>query len=646
METPHERTRMVELQLESRGIGDRRILDAFLAVARERFVPDELRERAYDDVPLPIGEGQTISQPYIVARTVAALDLAPGDRVLEVGTGSGYAAAILAQLARDVSSVERLEGLARLAQARIPNVAVRCGDGSLGWPERAPFDAIAVAAGGPVVPQALLDQLAVGGRLVMPVTSKTGVGETLVRIRRVGEHELEEEELEPVHFVPLIGAHAHGEDGAPMRVAASGTGGAAARLVREVAEPLDDHAVAALAERVANARVVLLGESTHGTAEFYGVRAQLTQRLLERHGFDFVAVEADWPDAESIDAYVRPANLLEPPAAWAPFARFPTWMWRNVEVSAFTEWLRAFNAGGRRVGFHGLDLYSMYASVAFVLGYLDDVDPDAAARARDRYGKLLLGDESPETYALHAASGRAAEADVIAALRELYEKRLTYAHADGERFFDASQNARLVAAAERYYRTMFRGAAESWNLRDNHMFDTLRRLLARYGARSKGIVWAHNSHVGDARATEMTERAELNLGQLCRQALGAEVRIVGFATDHGSVLAADRWDDPGRRMALRPGRPDSYEHVFHASACPAFVLSLREARAGVREELGAARLLRAIGVVYRPATELRSHYLLSDVPAEFDELVWVDETHALTPLAARRFSDRRLEPRA
>jgi protein-L-isoaspartate(D-aspartate) O-methyltransferase len=647
------RERMVELHLASRGISDR-VLDAFRAVPRECFVPDELREYAYADRPLPIGGRQTISQPYIVARTIDALEVTASDRVLEIGTGSGYAAAVLARVGREVHTVERLESLARTATERLArlgfaNVHVRHGDGSLGWPEHAPYDAIAVAAGGPVVPQTLLDQLAVGGRLVMPVSSRTGEGETLLRVRRLSLTEYEEEELEPVHFVPLIGARGHADTHGrvePMQVAQPGTFRAAARLVREAAEPLeavDDDRIDALVERLSTARVVLLGESTHGTSEFYRLRARITRKLVERHGFDFVAAEADWPDAERIDAYVRAADLITPTFAWTPFGRFPTWMWRNEEVRAFAEWLREHNAGrtrhGRGVGFHGLDLYSMYTSISFVVTYLKRVDPVAAHRARSRYARLLPWEKAPEGYGLAALAGRIerAEAHVVATLRELLATRLDYARADGERFFDAAQNARVVASAEGYYRAMFHGAAESWNLRDRHMFDTLRLLLAYYGPQSKAIVWAHNSHVGDARATEMLEREELNVGQLCRQAFGDDVRIVGFGTDHGTVLAAREWDEPGEPMVVRPGHPDSYEHVFHESGLPAFVLSLRDAaRSAIRDELTPARLFRAIGVVYVPETELESHYLLSVLPEEFDELVWLDDSTAVTPLATVR----------
>jgi protein-L-isoaspartate(D-aspartate) O-methyltransferase len=646
----HERKRMTELQIAARGITHTKLLEAFASVPREDFVPEELRPRAYDDAPLPIGGGQTISQPYIVARTLAALEIGPEDRVLEIGTGSGYAAAIAARVARAVFTVERIEWLAKQAEQRLTslgfgNVRVCFGDGTTGWPEHAPYDAIAVAAGGPVVPQTLLDQLAVGGRLVMPVTSKTGFGQTLLRVRRVSENHYEEDDLEPVQFVPLIGARGHAENDtvvlAEPRLASPGSTDGAIRLVREVAEPFgafEGRSLDALVERLASARVVLLGESTHGTAEFYQLRARITQRLIEDHHFDFVAAEADWADAARIDTYVRNAKPAASEFAWAAFSRFPTWMWRNEEVAVFSEWLRDFNRRReQRAGFHGLDLYGMYTSMSIVLDYLREVDPAAAIAARGHYARLGPWQSSPQGYAQAVLSGRlepAAKA-VVATLRALLQKRLEYMTEDGERFFDAVQNARVVTAAERFYRAMFYGAAESWNLRDSHMFDTLRILLGHYGAHSKGVVWAHNSHVGDARSTEMRAREEFNLGQLCRQAFGDDARLLGFSTDHGRVMAASEWDGPGQVMRVRPGHPESYEHVFHQTEVPAFVLQLRDStRRAVRDELMGARLFRAIGVVYAPRTELQSHYLTSVLPEEFDELVWFDETHAVRPLSS------------
>lgn len=643
MTTAEVRARMVEQQIAGRGITDPRLLDAFRTVPREDFVPPELAEFAYQDTPLPIPEEQTISQPYIVALMVDALGLQGNERILEIGTGSGYAAAILGQVGREVFTVERLEPLATEARERLSrgydNVHVLHGDGTLGWAEHAPYDAIVVSAGGPTVPEALLSQLGPEGRLVIPVGVDLG-SQVLLRVTRDGD-QLREEALTSVRFVPLVGEQGWPEPRILTKPGDASRNTVIRTLVREVAEPIPDlasSAIDALVERLGEARIVLLGESTHGTSEFYRTRARITQQLIERHGFRFVAVEADWPDAARVDEYVL-GHPRRSKVEFSPFARFPTWMWRNEEVENFVEWLRARNLARAdkesRAGFHGLDLYSLFTSIAAVLSYLDEVDPDAAKVARSRYGTLTPWQKDPAAYGKAVLVGRyqSSEAAVVAMLQDLLAHRLEYAEKDGERFFDAAQNARLVTDAERYYRAMYYGSATSWNLRDAHMFDTLNSLLSFYGPEARGVVWEHNSHVGNAGATEMSTRGELNVGQLCRGAFGDDVRIVGFGTDHGTVAAASNWGEPMRRMRVRPALAESYEYLFHEAEIPAFALHLREPnRREIRDELIPPRLERAIGVVYRPDTELASHYFYASLPHQFDELVWFDETHAVTPL--------------
>jgi protein-L-isoaspartate(D-aspartate) O-methyltransferase len=339
-----------------------------------------------------------------------------------------------------------------------------------------------------------------------------------------------------------------------------------------------------------------------------------------------------------IDRYVTdgPRSTVD----FTPFSRFPTWMWRNEEVGEFVAWLRARNLEQRersqRAGFYGLDLYSMFTSISHVLEYLDGVDPDAARVARARYGMLTPWQQDPAAYGRAVLAGRYtnAEVAVVAMLRDMLERRLEYAEKDGERFFDAAQNAHVVANAESYYRAMYYGAATSWNLRDTHMFETLLALLRFHGPESRGIVWAHNSHVGNARATEMSVRGELNLGELCRTKFGERLHVIGFGTDHGTVAAASDWDEPMQRMRVRPSHPESYERLCHDSDVRAFILGLRDPRRrAVRDELMTPRLERAIGVVYRPDTELASHYFHASLPVQFDELIWFDETRAVQPLS-------------
>jgi protein-L-isoaspartate(D-aspartate) O-methyltransferase len=648
------RRRMVRRQIAGRGIADRRVLAAMETVPREAFLPEAMQEFAYEDTPLPIEEGQTISQPYIVARMAEAADVGPGDRVLEVGAGSGYAAAVLGELAGRVFTIERHPALADLARARLrqlgyDNVEVLTGDGTLGWPEQAPFDAIIATAGGPRVPDTWRAQLAVGGRLVMPV-GETPTIQRLIRLTRTSAETWHEEQIEEVRFVPLIGEQGWPEEEPkwpeeePKRRQRQRPPSGLPQLIRAGAQPLpnlDDAAFAAAFDRYADRKVVLLGEATHGTSEFYRARAAITQRLIDKHGFSFVAVEADWPDAFSIDRYVRhrPAR----PGARPAFRRFPTWMWRNTDVEAFMEWLRGHNEvlpADRRAGFFGLDIYSMADSIDAVLAYLDKVDPEAAKIARERYGCLTPWQHDPAVYgrAVLSERYRACEADIVAALGDLLAKRLEYARDDGEQFFDATQNARLVAVAERYYRSMYYGSAESWNLRDRHMFETLQQLLAHRGDGAKAVVWAHNSHIGDARFTDMGRvRGELNLGELCRGRFGGEAALIGFGTHSGTVAAASDWGGPMEVKEVRPSREGSIEGQFHIAGLPRSVLHL-DLPGELRRRLREPRLERFIGVIYRPETELQSHYAEVELPGQFDAYVWFDRTSAVTalPTAERR----------
>jgi erythromycin esterase-like protein len=412
-----------------------------------------------------------------------------------------------------------------------------------------------------------------------------------------------------------------------------------AKSIRHACEPLppiEDEAFAAMFDRFADARVVLLGEATHGTSEFYRARAAISRRLIERHGFNIVAVEADWPDASRIDRYVRhrgPGKYDE-----QSFARFPTWMWRNQEVGALVDWLRKHNEtrpADERCAFRGLDIYSLRGSIAAVLEYLDRVDPDAAGHARRLYGCLTPWQAEPAWYgrAVHYGERDTCEDAVVKQLREMLDKQSELQAKDAEEFFDAAQNARIVRAAERYYRIMYRGSTESWNLRDRHMFDTLRHLLDSGGPKSKAIVWAHNSHVGNAASTAMGWQGQFNIGELSRTAYGDKAALIGFGTDHGTVAAADDWAGEMHIKNVLSSRPDSYERVFHETGIAA---SLTDLRAGaskeVRDILAAPRLERAIGVVYRPETEFMSHYFEAVLPEQFDAYVWFDQTLAVRPL--------------
>jgi erythromycin esterase-like protein/predicted phosphoribosyltransferase len=400
----------------------------------------------------------------------------------------------------------------------------------------------------------------------------------------------------------------------------------------------------ALLEGIGDARIVLLGEATHGTHEFYRERAFITRRLIAEKGFAAVAVEADWPDAYRINRYVRGSGADEDAVqALAGFGRFPTWMWRNADVLDFVGWLRTHNDAqpvDSRAGFYGLDLYSLRASMQAVLAYLDKVDPDAAGRARRRYGCFDQFGEEMQEYGYAATAGfhPSCEREVVTQLLELHRQRLEYASRDGrvaaDEFFFAEQNARLVRNAEQYYRTMFKGRADSWNLRDRHMVDTLQELkgfLDRTRPGARIVVWAHNSHLGDARATEMGQGGEWNVGQLAREQYGASAVLVGFTTHTGTVTAASEWDGPAHRKHVRPALAGSYERLFHEAQIPRFLLPLRT-DLELASALSAPRLERAIGVIYLPERERASHYFHARLSEQFDFVLHFDETRAVEPL--------------
>jgi protein-L-isoaspartate(D-aspartate) O-methyltransferase len=644
-----QREEMVRKQVMARGVVDRHLLAAMREVPREVFVGDRYHEFAYEDSPLPIEEGQTISQPYIVALMIEAAHVRPGDTVLEIGAGSGYASAVLSRIAQHVHAIEWHRSLADVARSRLRmlgyrNVTVLQGDGSIGCPAHAPFDVIIVSAGGPDVPEPLLRQLCIGGRLIIPVGHEPRTQE-LLKIERTGENQFERDSLGQVRFVPLIGTEGWAADGhpiaaqravAPVRIHTESRE-RMAKAIAAACEPITDletTSLDALLARIGDARVVMIGESTHGTSEFYRFRNRITRELITKRGFSIVAIEGDWPDVAVIDRHIHgKATAADCKAA---FTRFPVWMWRNRETAEFVDWLAARNlrpmAGDAGVGIYGLDLYSLGKSISAVLEFLDRADPTAAAAARVRYGCFSPWESDPATYGRATTSGRlkGCEREAVEMLKKMLEMRLQDPIRTRDPLFDARRNAAVVREAERYYRAMYYGARESWNLRDEHMYSTLQAVLDHRGPESRAVVWAHNSHVGNAGATEMAGRGEINLGQLARKDLGPGAYLIGMGTHAGTVAAASGWDEPMRVRALRESHPDSYESIFHASNVSNFMLPLRTTRdPALREALASPRLERAVGVIYRPDTEILSHYFQANLPSQFDEWMWFDKTQAV-----------------
>ncbi|GLW28505.1 erythromycin esterase family protein [Actinoplanes regularis] len=401
-----------------------------------------------------------------------------------------------------------------------------------------------------------------------------------------------------------------------------------ASIARELRDPGD---LEILLDRAESARVVMIGEATHGTHEFYAWRSVLTQRLIEERGYSFVAVEGDWPDCERVDRAVRaePGEPDDPRAALIRYDRWPTWMWANEEIVDFTRWLHGYNAvrpPGRRAGFHGLDVYSLWESMREILTWLREHDPDRVPVALDAYRCFEPYDEDPNAYGWATQFINATcEKRVAAMLDELRGHDL-----------EVRQNAAVVAGAENYYRCMVRGGPEAWNGRDRHMDETLDRLLTRYGPRSKAVVWAHNTHVGDARATDQGDRGELTLGQLARDRYGwDEVLLVGMGSYRGGVVAGPQWGAHMEAMAVPPARAGSLEEILHLTAPPdaLFVFPAGDERPDL---LTTMLPHRAIGVVYRPERERWANYVPTVLGDRYDAFLWFEETHPVRPLHTLR----------
>jgi erythromycin esterase-like protein len=410
-----------------------------------------------------------------------------------------------------------------------------------------------------------------------------------------------------------------------------------------------------LEDLIGDARVVLIGESSHGTHEFYEARAEITKWLIEKKGFNAVAAEADWPDAYRVNRYVRGLRSNSggddgsPEEALRGFQRFPAWMWRNIVVRDFVGWLRWHNGrcaadGRRQTGFYGLDLYSLHRSMQEVIGYLDTVDPAAAARARDRYACFdhSAGDDGQAYgYAAAFGAGQSCERQAVEQLVELQRSALDYLRHDGEpaedELFYAQQNAVTVRNAEAYYRGMFAGRVTSWNMRDKHMAQTLGALLDHLDRTGDAqgpariVVWAHNSHVGDARATEVSADGQLTIGQLAREHYGGSARLIGFSTYTGTVTAASSWGGIAERKAVRPALPGSLEELLHETGKSAFFVPMHDGSPGAAA-LEVVRLARAIGVIYLPQTERQSHYFHVRPSDQYDAMIHIDSTRALEPL--------------
>lgn len=415
-----------------------------------------------------------------------------------------------------------------------------------------------------------------------------------------------------------------------------------AEIIYQASEPFSDIETANLdnlLERIGDSRVVLIGESSHGTAEFYDMRARITRELITRKGFNIVAMETEWPDAAMLDEYVRGSGQMGK-VRYRPFGGFPAWLLGNQSVYNFVHWLKEHNRRYRyqrdAVGFYGLDLYNLYGSIDAVVNYLEDVDPAMAAMARWQYDCLMPWVDDPPLYSAYMEDKqhRGCENAVNAVLSDIHSQRHRYQQHGKERYFDVMQNARLVRNGEFYFRTRYQDVVNSWNLRDNNMLDSLLAIMRHRGPSARAVVWAHNTHIGDARATDMHAAGEINLGQRARETFGDKAYLVGFGTDHGTVMAASRWGGPPQTINVPPAHRDSYGYLFHQVKASNFILPLRyPLHPEVRNHLIKPRLQRGIGSTYTPDPdkEIKHHYAHASLPNQFDEYIWIDETRAVVP---------------
>ncbi|QXP58328.1 erythromycin esterase family protein [Olleya sp. HaHaR_3_96] len=622
-------------QLEDKGISNKLLLEAFQDIPEAFFLSETLHPYFYEDVRIEKSLEKTEPRVIVVARMLEQLKIKKEDKILITGVDSIYILVVLSKIYKNVYNIETNETYANwatevLKAVDINNVHIKTDNPEIGWKEEGPFNAILIASAFKEIPNTIKKQLAIGAKLIAPVGPDWA--HVLLEVtKRVSENDYASKALRDNYYIPnpkilpKISKETYTETEIIDEI---GINSIPFKTIKKF--PMDG-----LLERIGNAKVVLLGEASHGTSEFYLTRQEITKALIEKKGFNFVCAEADWSDAEQINNYVKNEYTAQ---NWLPFARFPEWMWKNKEVLDFVEWLKKYNAKrNNTIGFYGLDLYGLENSIDLVINYLQKIDPELAKIAKNRYACITPYMSNPTVYGKLVTTNtlESCEKDVIDMLFDLLKNKNKLNHT--KEYFYAYQNATVVVDTERYYKAMYYGSAESWNLRDFHMFYTLKSLLSFFGKDSKTVVWAHNSHIGNALATEMYARGEINIGHLCKEHFGSKSYHIGFGTNTGTVAASKNWGEKMNKMPIKDAVDNSYENLCNKTNVSNFTLPLREEHTEkkLRDFLSVPRLQRAIGVVYKPETELRSHYYKSILPYQFDEYIWFNKTKAITPLETK-----------
>lgn len=633
--------------LKNKGISNKLLLEAFQNIPEALFSSETMRTYFHQDLKSEENLDKIDPKIITVTRILEQLQVKEENKILITGVNSVSILAALSKIYKDVYAVEKTEAYAIwtlevLKEIGITNVHLQTGNLEDGWTEQAPFNAILIATELKEIPTTLKIQLKVGAKLLAPI-GPDWTHVMLKSIERVSETEYVTKALRGKYYIPK-----------PKTLPKTSTKVyPESEITEEIKtnsipfKTIKDFPMDGLLERIGDANVVLLGEASHGTSEFYTTREEITKALIEKKGFNLVCAEADWPDAEHVNNYIKNRYESED---WMPFMDFPKWMWRNKEALSLMEWLKEHNTKhNNTVGFYGLDLYGLENSINLLVKNLKNIDSELSDLAKSHYSGIIPYMTKPELYGRLVKDKAlvSSEKEIANMLFDLLKNKNKLNHS--EAYFHAYQNATVVADAEHYYRTMHLDSTDSWNLRDAHMFYTLKSLLSYFGGKSKNeskaVVWAHNSHIGNAMGTEMYERGEINIGHLCKEHFGSKAYTIGFGTHTGTVAAANNWGEEVKIMSVNESAPGSYENLFHKTNIPNFTLPLRAEHSGekLREVLSSPKLERAIGVIYRPKTELRSHYFKASLPLQFDEYIWFNETKAVTPLTGKTEASKHID---
>ena len=632
----------IQNRLINKGIKNPLLLEAFHNIPEEFFLTKKIYPFTHKETE--IEELMNVIEPRVIVfgQMLEKMDIKKGNRVLAIGIDSVYMLSVLSKIYKEVYTVETNVEYSKWASEILKskdvfNVFFNSHNETKGWEDHAPYDAIIIASEFQEVPEIIKKQLQIGGKLIAPVGPDWS-HIILEIVERVSEFEYRTQRLRENYFIPKphvlpqIGTKHFPDD-------------EIVTAIKEKAIPfssINEYPLDNLLNRIGDAKVVLLGEASHGTSEFYLSRQAITKALIEKKGFNIVCAEADWSDVEQINAYVRDLNAKR---NWMPFNRFPQWMWKNKEVLEFIEWLKKYNTiHNNKCGFYGLDLYGLANSIDLVIAYLNNVDSDLAKLAKERYACIIPYLYNPAVYGKMVVGKQleSCEKDILNMLIDLLKNKHKLNHSP--EYFYAYQNANVIVNAERYYKAMYYGSAESWNQRDFHMFYTLKSLLSYFGEDTKAVVWAHNSHIGNALATEMYSKGEINIGHLCKEHFKNKCYNIGYGTHSGTVAAAHNWGENMEIMKVNPSIPESYENLCHKSQIPSFTLPLKEKDSGnkIRNLLSTPKLERAIGVLYRPKTERMSHYFHAVLPSQFDEYIWFNKSKAVTPISHTTIEQKEL----